>query len=151
LSVTARRWGTFWLRSGVALGVILAAMWIFSDLGGESQREIGQIIFYVLTGASLAYCLLAGLRATADWFESNRKKREGRSACCFSPTCEGTMSSGKALANSLTRLRCTGRGARAGCALSSWRRHGRRNSDAWATVLVNTLFFSLCVGVRLFR
>src|SRR4026209_2868780 len=101
LSVAARRWGTFWLRSGVALGVIAAATWIFLISRNESQREIGQIIFYVLTGASLAYCLLAGLRSTADCL--SEEKREGTFGLLFLTDLKGyDVVVGKMVASSLS-------------------------------------------------
>ena len=146
LSVTARRWGTFWLRSGVALGVIAAAMWIFLISRYESQRDIGQVIFYVLTGASLAYCLLAGLRATADCL--SEEKREGTLGLLFLTDLRGyDVVVGKLAANSLNAFY----GVLAvvpvlgipllmgGVTVGEFGRV--------ALVLVNTLFFSLCVGM----
>jgi ABC-type transport system involved in multi-copper enzyme maturation permease subunit len=146
LSVTARRRGTFWLRSGVALGVIVAAIWIFLISRGESQREIGQFIFYVLTGASLAYCLLAGLRATADCL--SEEKREGTLGLLFLTDLRGyDVVVGKLFANSLNAFY----GVLAvvpvlgvpllmgGVTVGEFGRV--------ALVLVNTLFFSLCAGM----
>lgn len=146
LSVTARRWGTFWLRSGVALGVIVAAMWIFLISRNESQRDIGQVIFYVLTGASLAYCLLAGMRATADCL--SEEKREGTLGLLFLTDLRGyDVVGGKLFANSLNAFY----GVLAvvpvlgvpllmgGVTVGEFGRV--------ALVLVNTLFFSLCVGM----
>ena len=146
LRVTARRWGTFWLRSGVALGVIVAAMWIFLISRNESQREIGQVIFYVLTGASLAYCLLAGMRATADCL--SEEKREGTLGLLFLTDLRGyDVVVGKLFANSLNAFY----GVLAvvpvlgvpllmgGVTVGEFGRV--------ALVLVNTLFFSLCVGM----
>jgi len=146
LRVAARRWGTFWLRSGVALGVIIAAVWVFLISRGESQREIGQIIFYILTGASLAYCLLAGLRATADCL--SEEKREGTLGLLFLTDLRGyDVVVGKLFANSLNAfygvlatvpvlgLPLLMGGVTVG-------EFGRV-----AMVLVNTLFFSLCVGM----
>lgn len=146
LSVAARRWGTFWLRSGVALGVIIAATWIFLISRGDSQREIGQVIFYVLTGASLAYCLLAGLRATADCL--SEEKREGTLGLLFLTDLRGyDVVVGKLFANSLNAFY----GVLAvvpvlglplllgGVTVGEFGRV--------AAVLVNTLYFSLCVGM----
>jgi len=146
LSVTARRWGTFWLRSGVALGVIVAAMWIFLISRHDSQREIGQVIFYVLTGASLGYCLLAGMRATADCL--SEEKREGTLGLLFLTDLRGyDVVVGKLFANSLNAFY----GVLAvvpvlgvpllmgGVTVGEFGRV--------ALVLVNTLFFSLCVGM----
>jgi len=146
LSVAARRWGTFWLRSGVALGVIIAAIWIFLISRGESQREIGQVIFYVLTGASLGYCLLAGMRTTADCL--SEEKREGTFGLLFLTDLRGyDVVVGKLFANSLNAfygvlavvpvlgLPLLMGGVTVG-------EFGRV-----AGVLVNTLFFSLSVGM----
>src|SRR5438034_7974520 len=81
LRVAARRRGTYWLRSGVALGVVIAATFIFLMSLRDPPREVGPIIFYVLTGASLLYCLLAGLRSTADCL--SEEKREGTLGLLF--------------------------------------------------------------------
>lgn len=146
LSVTARRWGTFWLRSGVALGMIVAATWIFLISRHDSQREIGKVIFYVLTGAALAYCLFAGLRATADCL--SEEKREGTLGLLFLTDLRGyDVVAGKLFANSLNAFY----GVLAvvpvlglpllmgGVAAGEFARV--------ALVLVNTLFFSLCAGL----
>ena len=42
LRVAARRRGTYWLRSGVALGVVIAATWIFLMSLRDPPREVGQ-------------------------------------------------------------------------------------------------------------
>jgi ABC-type transport system involved in multi-copper enzyme maturation permease subunit len=146
LSVASRRWGTFWLRSGVALGVIIAAVWVFIISQGESQREIGQVIFYVLTGAALGYCLLAGMRSTADCL--SEEKREGTLGLLFLTDLRGyDVVIGKLAANSLNAfygvlavmpvlgLPLLMGGVTVG-------EFGRV-----AAVLVNTLFFSLCAGM----
>ena len=146
MSVTARRWGTFWLRSGVALGLIVAATWIFLVARNESEREIGQIIFYVLTGASLAYCLLAGLRSTADCL--SEEKREGTLGLLFLTDLRGyDVVVGKLVANSLNAfygvlavVPVLGVPLLMGGVTPG--EFGRV-----ALVLVNTLFFSLSVGM----
>src|SRR5437773_924647 len=146
LRVAARRRGTYWLRSGVALGVVIAATWIFLMSLRDPPREVGPIIFYVLTGASLLYCLLAGLRSTADCL--SEEKREGTLGLLFLTDLKGyDVVVGKLVASSLNALY----GLLAvvpvlgipllmgGVTLGEYGRV--------AAVLVNTLFFSLCVGI----
>src|SRR5437773_152537 len=146
LRVAARRRGTYWLRSGVALGVVIAATWIFLMSLRDPPREVGPIIFYVLTGASLLYCLLAGLRSTADCL--SEEKREGTLGLLFLTDLKGyDVVVGKLVASSLNAL--YGMVAvvpvlgipllMGGVTLGEYGRV--------AAVLVNTLFFSLCVGI----
>src|SRR5882762_2346062 len=146
LRVVARRRGTYWLRSGVALGVVIAATWIFLMSLRDPPREVGQIIFYVLTGASLFYCLLAGVRSTADCL--SEEKREGTLGLLFLTDLRGyDVVVGKLVANSLNAFY----GVLAvvpvlgipllmgGVTVGEFGRV--------AAVLVNSLFFSMSVGM----
>lgn len=146
LRVASRRRAIYWTRASVALTAMVAATWVFTMLLHEPQREKGQIIFYVLTGASLAYCWLAGLRSTADCL--SEEKREGTLGLLFLTDLKGyDVVLGKLVASSLSALY----GLLAvvpvlgiplllgGITLGEFGRV--------AAVLVNTLFFSLCVGL----
>lgn len=146
LRVAARRRGTHWLRLLTALGVIIGAAWIFLAAHRESPREIGQAIFYVLTGAALLYCLLAGLRSTADCL--SEEKRDGTLGLLFLTDLRGyDVVIGKLAANSLNVFY----GVLAvvpvlgipllmgGVTVGEFGRV--------AVVLVNTLWFSMCAGM----
>jgi len=81
LRVAARRSGTFWLRTLTAAGVIAASLVILLLTRGESPREAGQVLFAVLTGGLLVYCLFVGVRLTADCL--SEEKREGTLGLLF--------------------------------------------------------------------
>ena len=66
LRVSARRWGTYWMRTWVAMMVIVASIWIVLANLDESPQKVAQILFFSVTGGALLYCLLIGVRATAD-------------------------------------------------------------------------------------
>ena len=100
LRVASRRRGTYWLRSGVALGVTAGCAWIFLVMSRASSREVGQVLFYALTGGALLYCLGAGLRSTADCL--SQEKREGTLGLLFLTDLKGyDVVGGKLAANSM--------------------------------------------------
>jgi ABC-type transport system involved in cytochrome c biogenesis permease component len=146
LRVAARRRGTYWLRSFVAAGVLLVSGWIFLFSFRESPRELGHSLFYTLTGGALLFCLFAGLRSTADCL--SEEKREGTLGLLFLTDLKGyDVVLGKLAANSLSGFY----GLLAilpvmaiplllgGLAAAEFARV--------AAVLVNTMFFSMCVGM----
>lgn len=146
LRVASRRRGTYWLRTLVAFAMALVATWIFLVSRNERQHQIGQMIFYTLTGGLMLYCLLAGLRSTADCL--SEEKREGTLGLLFLTDLRGyDVIIGKLAANSLAVFYCVIAvlpvlgipillGGVAGAEF------GRI-----ALVLINTLFFSLCAGM----
>jgi len=146
LRVAARRRGTYWLRLLVAFGLVLIATWIFLAARNEPQHQVGQMMFYTLTGGLMLYCLLAGLRSTADCL--SEEKREGTLGLLFLTDLRGyDVIIGKLTANSLAVFYCVIAvlpvlaiplllGGVAGAEF------GRIS-----LVLVNTLFFSLCAGM----
>jgi len=100
LRVAARRRNTYWLRSGIALAVVLLSAWIFLVSIRDSPRALGRTLFNVLTGGALAYCLLAGLRSTADCL--SEEKREGTLGLLFLTDLKGhDVVLGKLAVNSL--------------------------------------------------
>ncbi len=146
LRVAARRRGTYWLRSWVALIVILVSGWIFLFNLRDSPRELARTLFFTLTGGALFFCLVAGLRSTADCI--SEEKREGTLGLLFLTDLKGyDVVLGKLVANSLNGFY----GLLAivpvmaiplllgGVAPSEFARI--------SVVLLNALFFSMCVGV----
>ncbi len=146
LRVAARRQATYWLRFSLPCGLLVIAAWIFLASSRQSQREVGQIIFYMLTGSLTMYALTAGLRSTADCL--SEEKRDGTLGLLFLTDLRGyDVVIGKLLANSLSVFYGVLAvlpilaiplllGGVAGVEF------GRL-----ALVLVNTLFFSLCAGM----
>lgn len=101
LRVAARKPSTFWLRTLPAFGVILLATWVFLVAVIGPQRDVGKVIFYAMTGGLMLYCLLAGVRATADCL--SEEKRDGTLGLLFLTDLRGyDVVFGKLVANSLT-------------------------------------------------
>ena len=89
LRVAARRRGTYWVRSGVALAVIGIGTSIYAAGRHESPSEVSMVMFIGLTIVAGLFCLLAGARATADCL--SEEKRDGTLDCCSSRICAATM------------------------------------------------------------
>ncbi|MFO1511850.1 MAG: ABC transporter permease [Verrucomicrobiota bacterium] len=146
LRVAARRRGTYWLRLLVAFGLVLVATWIFLASRNEPQHQIGQMIFYTLTGGLMLYCLLAGLRSTADCL--SEEKRDGTLGLLFLTDLRGyDVVIGKLTANSLAVFYCVIAVLPVlGIPLLMGGVTGAEFGRI-ALVLVNTLFFSLSAGM----
>ena len=82
LRVAARRWSTYWTRTGVAGLVVLACAWIVLAGMDQTPTAVAQILFFTVTSGALLYCLLIGVRATSDCL--SRKSATGRWGCCSS-------------------------------------------------------------------
>ena len=105
LRVAARRRGTYWLRLLVAFALVLISTWIFLAARNEPQHQVGQMMFYTLTGGLMLYCLLAGLRSTSDCL--SEEKREGTLGLLFLTDLRGyDVIIGKLTANSLAVFYC---------------------------------------------
>ena len=146
LRVASRRRGTYWLRLLVAFGLVPVATWIFLSSKNESQHQIGQMIFDTLTGGLMLYCLLAGLRATADCL--SEEKREGTLGLLFLTDLRGyDVVLGKLVANSLAVF--YGVLAVLPVLAIPLLMGGVTGAEfgRMALVLVNTLFFSLSAGM----
>jgi len=104
LRVASRRRSTYWLRAGAALLVIIVGTWIFLMLRQEtSPAELSSILFGVLTGGAVLYCLLSGIRSTSDCL--SQEKREGTLGLLFLTDLKGyDVVLGKLTANSLNSL-----------------------------------------------
>src|SRR6266478_6249848 len=147
LRVASRRRSTYWVRTGAALLVIIVGTWIFLMMRQEtSPAELSSMLFGVLTGGAVLYCLLSGVRSTADCL--SQEKREGTLGLLFLTDLKGyDVVLGKLAANSLNSLY----GVLAvvpmlaipllmgGLTLGEFGR--------MALVALDTLFFSLTVGL----
>ena len=81
LRIASRRLSTYWVRTGAALMVIVVGTWFFLMMQRQAPREIAMVLFGVLTGSSVLYCLLSGVRSTADCL--SEEKREGTLGLLF--------------------------------------------------------------------
>jgi ABC-type transport system involved in multi-copper enzyme maturation permease subunit len=146
LRVASRRPGTFWVRSGAALGILVIGTWYFLMYSGRPPNEIAMGLFWILTGSAVFYCLLSGVWFTADCL--SEEKREGTLGLLFLTDLKGyDVVFGKLVASSLNgfyavlavvpilALPLLLGGVTPG-------EFGRM-----AVVVVNTLFFSLTLGM----
>src|SRR6184192_2892548 len=146
LRVAARRRSTYWTRTGAALFVVVLGTWVFLMMMREPPEQAAKVMFGVLTGSAGFYCLLRGVGATADCL--SEEKREGTLGLLFLTDLRGyDVVFGKLVATSLNALY----GVLAivpvlavpllmgGVAAGEFGRV--------ALVAVNTLFFSLAIGM----
>jgi ABC-type transport system involved in cytochrome c biogenesis permease component len=100
LRVASRKRGTYWVRTGAALALIVLGTWIFLVMRSDPTAQRAQAIFGILTGTALVYALLSGLRDTADCL--SWEKREGTMGLLFLTDLKGyDVVLGKLVANSL--------------------------------------------------
>jgi ABC-type transport system involved in multi-copper enzyme maturation permease subunit len=146
LRVASRRAGTFWVRSGAALAILVIGTWYFLMYSGQPPHEIAMGLFGILTGSAVFYCLLSGVWFTADCL--SEEKREGTLGLLFLTDLKGyDVVFGKLVASSVNgfyavlavvpilALPLLLGGVTPG-------EFGRM-----AVVAVNTLFFSLTLGM----
>jgi ABC-type transport system involved in multi-copper enzyme maturation permease subunit len=146
LRVAARRRGTFWVRSGAALIILVIGTWYFLMYSGQPANEIAMGLFWILTGSAVFYCLLSGVWFTADCL--SEEKRHGTLGLLFLTDLKGyDVVFGKLAASSVNgfyavlavvpilALPLLLGGVTPG-------EFGRM-----AVVVVNTLFFSLTLGI----
>jgi ABC-type Na+ efflux pump permease subunit len=147
LRLASRRRSTYWLRSGAALAIMIVGTWLFLVLRGEPPRELGMALFCVLTGGAVLFALVSGPRSTADCI--SEEKRSGTLGLLFLTDLKGyDIVLGKLVAGSLNAfysiiaivpmlaipLLMGG-----GITLAEFSR--------MALVIIDTLFFSLTVGI----
>jgi ABC-type transport system involved in cytochrome c biogenesis permease component len=82
LRVTARKAGTYWLRTFAALVVIVVSLaLIFAAQSSSTVAQLAQILFATVSFLAFAYCFLAGSFLTADCL--SEEKREGTLGLLF--------------------------------------------------------------------
>jgi ABC-type transport system involved in multi-copper enzyme maturation permease subunit len=146
LRVASRRRTTFWMRAGVAGAVILAGVAIFLSSLGDSPTDLGQHLFYFLTGGAFLHALFLGVRSTADCL--SEEKREGTLGLLFLTDLKGyDVVFGKLVATSINGF--YGLLAAVPVMAIPLLLGGVAHAEFWrvALVLTNTLFFSLTVGI----
>lgn len=145
LLLASRRRETYWTRC--AMGALVGLV-LFSLLSTTNQPpgRISPMIFMVLKGLTFAYCLLAGVRYTADALSAER--REGTLGLLFLTDLRGyDVVLGKLVITSLNSFF----GLLAAIPLLSVpvMMGGVSGGELWRTILLllNTLCFSLAVGL----
>jgi ABC-type transport system involved in multi-copper enzyme maturation permease subunit len=103
LRLASRRRGTYWLRSGAALIVMMIGTWLFLVMRAEPPKELGMALFCVLTGGAVVFALISGPRSTADCI--SEEKREGTLGLLFLTDLKGyDVVLGKLVAGSLNAV-----------------------------------------------
>ncbi len=146
LRVAARRPGTFWVRSGAALGILVVGTWYYLMYSGQPPHDIAMGLFGILTGSAVLYCLFSGVWFTADCL--SEEKREGTLGLLFLTDLKGyDVVLGKLAATSVNGLY----GVLAAMPILALPllMGGVAPGEVWrmALVAVNTLFFSLAIGM----
>jgi len=120
--------------------------WAFLVTGRLQPQMVGRMLFYTLTGGVMFYALLAGIRFTSD--SLSEEKREGTLGLLFLTDLRGyDVVVGKLLATSLAVFYCV---LAVLPVLALPLLMGGVGAGEFARlvgVIVNTLFFSLCVGM----
>lgn len=146
LRVASRRRGTYWLRSAAALAVIIAGTWTFLMMQHAPPRMIATTLFNLLSGAAVLYSLVSGARATSDCLSG--EKREGTLGLLFLTDLKGyDVVLGKLVACSLNAFYAV---VAVVPVLAVPLLMGGITAGEFgrvALVAVNTLFFSLALGL----
>src|ERR1035437_1195460 len=149
LRIAARRPRTFWVRSGAALAILVIGAWFFMFFM-INQIQPTQVIalglFSILTGSAVFYCLLSGVWFTADCL--SEEKREGTLGLLFLTDLKGSdVVFGKLVATSLNGFYAVM--AVVPILALPLLLGGVTGGEfaRMALVVVNTLFFSLAVGI----
>src|SRR5436190_11229757 len=148
LRVAARRPGTYWLRVTAAFVAIAVFGWMLLTLLRDQVPSAvhGRYLFRTLFGFAFGYCLFIGARLTADCL--SEEKRDGTLGLLFLTDLKGyDVVLGKLAASSvdsiyalLAILPVISLPVQLG---------GVSAGELWqsALVLLNTIFFSLAVGL----
>src|SRR6266704_5584288 len=146
LRVAARRRATHWVRAGFAFGTIFIGVLVYLSNLISTARGFANNLFGVLALLSLFYCLVSGVRLTADCLSG--EKREGTLGLLFLTDLKGyDVIFGKLAATSLSGF--YGLLAIFPVLAVPLLLGGTTNGEFWrmVLVLVNTFLFSLAVGV----
>jgi ABC-type transport system involved in cytochrome c biogenesis permease component len=146
LRVAARRRGTYWSRTVIALVVVGIGMWIYLMARHESPAEVSIGMFIGLTIVTGLFCLFAGVQTTSDCL--SEEKRDGTLGLLFLTDLRGyDVVAGKLVAGSLNTF--YGLLATLPMLAIPLLMGGVTGGEFWRVtlVLVNTLFFSLACGM----
>lgn len=148
LRVTARRPSTHWSRCAAAALAIGVSGWFLStvNVSGGRRVQVGAEVFEGISWCSFLFALLIGVRATADCI--SEEKREGTLGLLFLTDLKGyDIVFGKLFSTSLTAFYSLL--ALIPILAIPVMLGGVSGELLWRTalVLINTMFFSLAVGL----
>ncbi len=146
LRVAARRRSTYWMRSGAALLVVAIGAYLFLAMSRERPQILAKVLFGLIAGGACLYALLSGVRSTADCL--SQEKREGTLGLLFLTDLKGyDVVLGKLVSNSVNSF--YGVVAVVPMMAIPLLLGGVTGGEVarMAVASVNTLFFSLCVGM----
>ncbi len=146
LRVAARRRAAHWNRVVAALLALVVCTFVFANLARGSQAELGLVLFVSLAWLAMIFCALAGARLTADTISEER--REGTLGLLFLTDLKGyDIVLGKLAASSLNAIySLLAIVPVLGGSLLFGGVTGRQ-FGLTVLVLLNTLFFSLALGI----
>ena len=145
LSVASRRRGTYWTRVGTA-AVVGGVLFAMAGTTRQPASFVSHVIFQVLTVMTFGYCLLAGIRYTADALSEER--RGGTLGLLFLTDLRGyDVVVGKLAVTSMNAF--FGLLAAIPLLAVPVMMGGVSMAEFWrvSLVLINTLLFSLAVGL----
>ncbi len=146
LRVASRRRATYWSRCITALAAIIVGLVVYISSYQQPPHELGQALFQVISILAYIYCLLTGVRSTADCL--SEEKREGTLGLLFLTDLKGyDVVGGKLVATSLNAF--YGLMAIFPVLAIPLLMGGITNGEFWrmALVLANTFLFSLTMGI----
>lgn len=146
LRIAARRPGTYRARSRAALGLILIGTWLFLMSHNDPPHVIALGLFSMSTGVMVLYCLLSGVRFTADCL--SEEKREGTLGLLFLTDLKSyNVVLGKLVATSLNGFYAVLAVVPVMALPLLLGGVAPGEFGRMAVVVVNTLFFSLALGM----
>lgn len=146
LRVASRRRSTYLTRTAAALATIVVTGFALTNSGFQSPARLSQSLFYTIAGFAFVYCLMVGIRNTADCL--SEEKREGTLGLLFLTDLKGyDVVLGKLIATSVNAF--YGLLAIYPVMAVPLLLGGITGSQFWrmTLLLANTLFFSLCCGL----
>ncbi|EEF58533.1 ABC transporter permease [Pedosphaera parvula] len=146
LRVASRRRATYWIRCAIALAAIATGGIVYLINQVKPPKEFGQNLFQTLSVLSFLYCLVAGVRSTADCL--SEEKREGTLGLLFLTDLKGyDVILGKLFATSLNGF--YGLMAIFPVLAIPLLMGGITNGEFWrmTLVLLVTFLFSLSIGI----
>ncbi|MSU57299.1 MAG: ABC transporter permease [Pedosphaera sp.] len=146
LRSSSRRFGTYWVRTIVAAVVVAISGFMVMAMRDEQPKDVAEMIFWGISIGAMIYCLLVGIHSMADCI--SEEKREGTLGLLFLTDLKGyDVVLGKLVANSLNSFYGLASVLPVlAVTLMMGGITGLRVARVCA-VLLNTMFFSMCVGI----
>ena len=146
LRAASRRRGTYWVRFISAGALVALGTLFFALLSREMGKELGLVLFGLMTGGATLFALLSGVRSTADCL--SEEKREGTLGLLFLTDLKGyDVVFGKLAANSLNAFYSVVSAVPILAVPLLLGGVAGAEFERMALVAINTLFFSLAIGM----